>query len=129
MEAFIAIDTTHGTILEIGLMHNGHPDHVKPILLNHYNTPEKILSLVGKGKLHVLGESNESPTGHSYDTPIDGHCVYYGRDRGDGERFNLVYFFGSHDPISNDRKYYQYMYKDNEWIYKANGPDEWSKLI
>jgi len=110
------------------LNNNGQPEHVKPILLNHYNTPEQILALVGKGKLHILAESPKCPDSHTFENPVDGYCVYYGRDRKDGERFNLVYFFGSHDPISESYIGYQYLY-DNEWLFKASGTDDYIKLI
>lgn len=114
MKAYIAIDTNHGTLLEISL-DNGELEHVKPILLEYYNTHESTLSLINLGKLDTLAEKHDD-------------CVYYGRDRKEGEFFNLVYFFGSHEPVWTVRTCHQYFFEKGVWLYRWKGTDEWSKL-
>jgi len=58
------------------------------ILLENYNTPEKVENLINLGDMSSLHESIEKPEGHTFDTPIEGHTVFYNRDR--NENWNDV---------------------------------------
>lgn len=53
------------------------------ILLKHYNSQELAEKLVSHGDMSSLSISCEKPEGHSYDNPVKGYTVYYGRDRGE----------------------------------------------
>jgi hypothetical protein len=57
------------------LAHNGR------ILLQSYNTPEIINKLIDGGSLSILGKNISTDKPHSFKNPVDGVCVYYGRDR------------------------------------------------
>lgn len=65
---------------------DGYPEHNGRILQEHYTDQEKIDTLIDLGNVSVLAPSTEKPTGHSYDTRVEGHCVFYGRDRGEEEQ-------------------------------------------
>lgn len=54
-----------------------------PILEGSYNTPDAARQLVLLGDLSQLAEIPCAPEGHSYETPVNGHCVAYRRDRGE----------------------------------------------
>jgi hypothetical protein len=62
---------------------DGYPEHHLPILKECYNTFDKVEALINLGDLSVLSESIECPRKHTFDNPIDGYCVAYGRDRGE----------------------------------------------
>lgn len=53
------------------------------ILFNHYSSQKRAEDLVSLGDLSVLAPSLEKPEDHSFDTPVVGHCIAYGRDRGE----------------------------------------------
>lgn len=53
------------------------------ILLENYNSQELAEKLIALGDLSSLNKSPDKPEGHTYDTPVDGYCVAYGRDRGE----------------------------------------------
>ena len=62
---------------------DGYPSHHGPILTQNYATPSEAESLVKFGDLSSLAPKNTKPRGHSFNNPKPGHCVYYGRDRGE----------------------------------------------
>lgn len=62
---------------------NGQPKWNGRDLVDHYADPERATALVAGGDLSVLGVHLDCPVGHSFDTPVAGACVYYGRDRGE----------------------------------------------
>ena len=69
---------------------DGYPSHHGPLLLNHYNRQARAKSLVSYGDLSSLDRHNNKPPGHSYDTPVKGHTVYCGRDRGEEGTEGLI---------------------------------------
>lgn len=62
---------------------DGYPSHVGNMLINHYNSKEKALAIIELGDLSSLNKSIECPEGHSFDNPVKGYSVFYGRDRGE----------------------------------------------
>ena len=77
----IGIQMEDDTIRSIYCHWDGYPSHNGKLLLEHYNTDEKIHELIKLGSLSSLHESIEKPKGHSYDNPIEGYTVAYHRDR------------------------------------------------
>lgn len=65
--------------------HDGYPEGVGKILLDHYSTDEDARSIIAGGDLSSLAERLGPAEGekHSFDNPTDGVCVYYHRDRGE----------------------------------------------
>lgn len=63
--------------------YDGYPSHVGAILLEHYNSIDKVKELVDKGAISALGEKCDKPEGHTFETPYPDRTVYYGRDRGE----------------------------------------------
>ena len=61
---------------------NGFPAGVGQTLAEHYNTVEKMKELLSLGYLFYLTNSIEKPAGHSFEHPVEGYSVFYGRDRG-----------------------------------------------
>jgi hypothetical protein len=60
---------------------DGYPSHHGPILLNHYNTLDRVYALMALGDLSSLGGSLGSQ--HDFDNAPDGVCNAYARDRGE----------------------------------------------
>lgn len=61
-------------------------DSAGAVLDEHYDTQAKVDALLALGNLSALAERldrepNEAP--HSFDNPIPGVCIAYGRDRGE----------------------------------------------
>lgn len=62
---------------------DGYPSHNGRLLLQHYSTQEAVEKLVAPGNISSLDESCDCPEGHSFNRPVKGYTVYYGRDRGE----------------------------------------------
>jgi hypothetical protein len=63
--------------------YDGYIDHTGRMLVEHYNDAESVKALIALGDLSVLGKSIECPDGHSFDNPVRGYTIAYGRDRGE----------------------------------------------
>lgn len=70
-----------GYYRSVYLHSDGYIDHAYHMLVTHYTTQEKIDALMALGDLSQLHASPEAPEGHSFNTPVRGHCVAYHRDR------------------------------------------------
>lgn len=81
--ATIIVKRTDGKYKAVYLNWDGYQSYVVPILLEHYNSQELAEALVAPGDLSVLAPSCEKPEGHTFESPVPGHCIYYGRDRGE----------------------------------------------
>jgi len=90
-------------------------DHLET-LQKHYNLPAQAESLVMMGDMSSLGERllPSEDSNHSFETPEEGVCVFYGRDRGE----DLVgpIEFNSFDIARKQDRGQEYIYEfDNEW--------------
>jgi len=90
---------------------DGFPSNNGKILIEHYNTEDKVKALLELGDLSSLAPSCEKPVGHTFDNPIEGHCVSYGRDRGEdgveGTKF---------ENLPSRREEWNYMFQDGKWL-------------
>ena len=126
--SYIGRENADGTITAIYCHWDGYPEHHGPILLNHYNTPEKVDSLIALGNLAILAESTEKPDGHSFNSAIDGYCVAYGRDR--GEKDQEWTSFSNRLTYHSDMVDYMYLFtKEGEWKIKGRGNKQFNHLV
>jgi len=79
----IIAKTTDGTIKSIYCHFDGYPEGVGAMLKEHYTDQGKIDTLMLLGDISFLRENLEKPEGHSFETPVEGYTVAYGRDRGE----------------------------------------------
>ena len=79
----IAFRDLNGTISSIYCHSDGYPSHNGKILLDHYETPEKVRDLVALGHLSILGEVLGQQVEFNNARNHRGQCIAYGRDRGE----------------------------------------------
>ena len=73
-----------GNIKVVYCHYDGYPDGVGEILLESYNTPERVSELLSFGDMSYLAlEINPLGDYHTFDNPENGVTVFYGRDRGE----------------------------------------------
>jgi hypothetical protein len=107
-----------GTYRTIYCHWDGYPKHNGRILLQCYSTQEAIEKLVAPGNISVLAESCDKPAGHSFDKPVKGYTVYYGRDRGEADNEPS----SGPDPLSSmlnngyGRQQYNYLWNGEGWL-------------
>ena len=124
----IGIVNDDGSITGIYCHHDGYPEYVGKILLQHYNNVGIINELMDLGDLSCLAE-NVYPSGnHSFNNPEPKVCIAYGRDRGeknvDSNEFNTVSEFEKYGS-GND---YQYLFEDGVWMYRNVHRGNWKVL-
>lgn len=98
---------------------DGYPSHNGKILLEHFNEMEKVKALVAGGDMSILAPSIEKPNGHTFDSPVDGHVVYYGRDRGEtdvGSREDA-----DESEFLNNGEEYNYLFNKGKWFVAGHG--------
>lgn len=125
--ANIGIQHKNGNIRSIYTHWDGHPSHHGPILIEVYNTPEKIKELLDLGDLSSLGREigvKHDPNNHSLG------CTAYGRDREEKKSQAHILSVGGKYP--EDTPYgtndYAYLFKDGVWWVKAWNEEAWHDL-
>ncbi len=113
------IGVMHGDVLKSVYCHwDGYLDNNGRILLSHYDSA-KANHLVALGDISSLDINVEIPEGveHSYQVPLKGVTVFYGRDRGEsGTEFAVDHDFESFmKRVDDSGAEYYYIMKDGEW--------------
>lgn len=95
------------------------------MLLDNYNTPERVDALLALGDLSTLQEKLEpdpnSPHSFDYNERQKGVTVAYGRDRGDSETEARVFSLAQ---LNNESNWTEYVYifdENNKWKYFRTG--------
>ena len=114
----IAMEMEDKTVVSIYCHWDGYPSHNGRILIDHYNTHEKVKALIALGRLSSLQERLEPSGPHDFSNPEGGVTVAYHRDR--GEEFDqqthesVVSFF------KGDIEEFGYLFtQEGEWLVKA----------
>ena len=101
--------------------HDGYESYMYPILTKNYNTEERAVDLVSLGDASSIQERMvpSRDSGHSFDNPEDGVCIFYHRDRGERWEQNAPQVF-TKTTLVNDF-YYAYIWEDGQWNAYKNG--------
>ena len=81
----IGIKNKKGEVKAIYCHFDGYPEYVGKVLVENYDTTEKVEELLALGDLSSLGERvkpNENET-HTFENSVDDVTVAYHRDRGE----------------------------------------------
>lgn len=117
----IGVQHEDGTISVIYCHWDGYLDHNGSLLVKHYNTLDRAEALVALGDVSSLCESIEQPEGHTFDTPVENHTIFYGRDRGeDGTQARTFKDYRDYQK-RHDGEEYNYMFRDGKWECEADG--------
>ena len=94
--------------------YDGYPSHTGVILNAHYNSPDKINSLIDLGELSAIGTDTD-------------HCQAYGRDRGESGT-EPSKFTSLSELIEFGKSYYAayiYLFEDDRWVVNRIGTKAW----
>lgn len=81
--ATISVLLNDGTIKIIRNHWDGYPSYLGCMLRDYYDTQELAEALVNLGDASIICKSIDCPEGHTFETPVDGCSIFYGRDRGE----------------------------------------------
>lgn len=123
--SIIAIKNNDGTVTSVNCHWDGYLEHNGRLLTGHYNTEKKARALIEKGNISLLAESIDQPEGHTFNKPVPGYTIFYGRDRNEDD----------HDPVItaglelDDCCEYYYLFKDGEWYYSKDGGEPMQRVL
>lgn len=112
----IAVVHENGTVSQIYCHFDGGLSHNGQMLLEYYNNALAAEFLVSKGDLSVLAPRVTATGPHSFDSPEDGVCVYYGRDRGELNTEPNTYASVSEYFDDYSREEYNYLFDGESWV-------------
>lgn len=119
--AKIGITDENGHIKAIYVHWDGYPEHIAPLLLDYYNTPDKINELIKLGDLSALYEKIKPEPGvpHSFNDPAENVTIAYYRDRGEPWEQVKPKEFRNKTQYARDYGPYKYLFdtKSNKWLY------------
>lgn len=83
--ATIIAKTSDGRFGVTYVNYDGYISGVGKMLFEHYQDQSKIDAMLLPGHMSSLDVSPLCPEGHTYNTPVRGYSIYYGRDRGEDD--------------------------------------------
>ena len=94
---------------------DGYTSHNGKILFENYKNLTKVKRLISLGNLSVLAPSISTfaKNKHTFDAPVKGVCVFYGRDR--GETKNQAVRYVSEAQLRRCTGNHVYIFKDDKW--------------
>lgn len=116
----IAIKNDDGSIRVIYCHWDGYPSNNGKLLLEHYNTPEKINALLDLGAVSVLRSSIKCPDGHTFDDPADDCTIFYIRDRGEPVEECKAVVLPNQAEYDKTGEEYNYLFSNGKWTVKGN---------
>lgn len=120
--SIIACHTEDG-YLAIYCHNDGYPDHMLSMLKNNYNSPEKAKDLVSLGDASCIYERMvpSRDSGHSFDHPERGVCIFYHRDRGEPWSQNAPVIYQKTQLLK--AHYYVYVFENGKWTLYTDGQE------
>ena len=126
----IGIVNEDGSVTGIYCHWDGYTENVGKLLLKHYNNSGIVNELMDLGDLSSLNKNLYcDDNNHSFNNPVDGVCVAFGRDRGeknaDSKSFTNISEFEKY--ANRTTADYQYLFNNGKWQFrKYNG--KWREL-
>lgn len=113
----IAVVLPSGQVKGVTVHFDGYVGGVGYELYTNYNSFDRAVEVCSHGNISVLCHSTECPPGHSWDTPVPGYTVFYGRDRKLPSEESVVY--SSIDEfVWYISRPYVYLFTNNQWLVK-----------
>ena len=85
------LDNDTGKVEAIYVHYDGYPSGIGKVLLKHYDNADKVADMVEIGNASYLEPEITKPKGHTFNKPVKGHSVFYGRDRGEENQESQIH--------------------------------------
>ena len=128
----VGVEMPNGQIVSTYGHWDGYPSYTGQLLKRYYSGGAgKVRDLIklGKNGISTLDKSMKGGKGHSFNNPLPGESVFYGRDRGDKQR--SMRKWRNRDSIkynSGEEFAYIWSVKDRKWYVNDTDKDEWKVL-
>lgn len=124
----IIVHRADGTWARVYCHWDGYLEHNGRILFDSYTSQKQAEALVKPGDMSKLAARCTKPAGHTFDKPVEGYTVYYGRDRGEkdtqcttGDSLQAVW------PESDTWTEFTYVWDEDRWW--VADPDEGTQTL
>lgn len=125
--SYIAKQISDDQYLTIFCHYNGYPEENGAMLVQHYNTPERVDALLALGDLYYLQEkvAPVPGTSHSHDNAQPGVTIAYQRDEGyTGCEATIQTLEGINDPEPEGIEFTYFFSLNGQWLYFPTGEAE-----
>jgi len=128
----VGVEMPNGQIVSTYGHWDGYPSYTGQLLKRYYSGGAgKVRDLIklGKNGISTLDKSMKGGKGHSFNNPLPGETIFYGRDRGDKQR--SMRKWRNRDSIkynSGEEFAYIWSVKDRKWYVNDTDKDEWKVL-
>lgn len=125
--SYIAKQIGSDQYLTIFCHFNGYPEENGAVLVQHYNTPEKVDALLALGDLYYLREKTDPDPGvpHDHNNAQPGVTIAYHRDEGWSECAAAIKTLEEIDDPGSDGIEFIYVFtEDGQWSYFPTGEAE-----
>lgn len=109
--AYVGRIDKDGMVKAVYLHSDGYPQWTGKILQTHYQDGKKIDSLLklGTSGISVLEPEISGASGHSFNRPVKGQTIFYGRDRGENNDMTVR--------ANNYDRFYQNAFNVADYVY------------
>lgn len=111
--------TKEGVFRGIYCHNDGYPEYNGKMLVNYYNSQEKVSELISLGSISSLDREVKPLEGqeHSFDERASGVTVAYFRDRGEPLEYTQTIVGDTLREVAGKIDYaYLYLFKDGKWF-------------
>ena len=118
--AFIGIEKEDKSIEYVYSHWNNYPESNGKILLENYNTKEKVEELLSYGDVSVLGQEigeKHNFDNHSRILEAKNWCLFYGRDRGE-DGIGKKKTEDEKQFLTHCTESYTYLFKNGQWFFR-----------
>lgn len=124
----IIVQRTDGKFHRVYCHWDGYLSHNGRILFDHYTSQEQAEALVALGDMSILAPLHTRPKGHTFDKPVKGYCVFYGRDRKEKDVAGTVAeTLAGCWPPEDTWTEFTYVWQDGQWW--VGDPDEGTQTL
>lgn len=126
----IGYTNNDGSIVSAYCHYDGYPQHNGKILLESYQTLDKVKELVNNGDMSCLRSRCDKPEGHTWEKPHADVTLYYGRER--GEKNVEARISKSKDELvqlaNGSWGEYVYLFENGKWTFSPVGDVSFNEL-
>lgn len=123
--SYIGIENSDKTVAAVYCHSDGYPSYNGRILLENYDTAEKVNELLSFGGISTLGKS--IGTKHDFEKRPSNECTFYFRDRNEYRSKHPKIYLSVEEFKELCNENYTYLFSNGEWLFRSES-DFFKKL-
>jgi hypothetical protein len=125
----IGVMLDDGSVKQVYCHFDGYVEGVGLTLVENYDTLEKAKTLISFGDMSYLRPEISTAEPHSFEKPVDGVTVFYGRDRGESGTQPYILSMDEWLGEFSTCEDYLYLFTGGQWwVYDRYEKDGWRNV-